>query len=80
MSDDKIRQAVDELRLELSATNQGLRQTQEALRQTQEAVQQTQEGLETANRRFGNFLLRFEEVAEMLITHDTEQLQRVTGG
>ncbi|MBI3925839.1 MAG: hypothetical protein HY319_09890 [Armatimonadetes bacterium] len=77
MRDDDVRAAVQELRQELKAAQEGLKATQEGLKATQEGLKATQEGLASADRRFSNFVGRFDEVAEMLIEHDTGQLRRV---
>lgn len=62
MSDD-LRRILGEMREDLRAVHAEQRGIRERM--------------EVAESRFSTFVSRFDEVAEMLITHDTEQLQRV---
>lgn len=75
---DELNQGFDDLKAELRATREAMSGVLEGLAQTQKGLAQTQESVETQTRRFDNFIARFDEVVEMLITTDTDQLQRVT--
>lgn len=55
-----------------------MRQMAEQQRQMAQQQRQMAEAMLDLNRRFDTFLVRFEEVVEMLIQQDTEQLQRIS--
>lgn len=83
MSDD-LRKAFDEMKKDLGAVKERLGTVEELQRETADRQRETAnlqakaaDATADATRRFDTFLVRFNEVSEMLITHDTEQLQRV---
>lgn len=87
-----VEKQVGQLQKGLEVAQSGLADMQRALAQTQTGLAEmhrsvghvhqvmiaTNERIDTGERRFDNFVCRFDEVTEMLVTHDTDQLQRVT--
>ncbi|MHB2021144.1 MAG: hypothetical protein ACYCW6_29770 [Candidatus Xenobia bacterium] len=55
---------------------QAVRALQMDMAQLKSTLAETREALGNVERTFDNFTSRFNEVAEMLITHDTEPLKR----
>ncbi|MBI3924109.1 MAG: hypothetical protein HY319_01080 [Armatimonadetes bacterium] len=49
-----------------------------AIEEMRQDLAGVKDGLNAAASRFDTFLVRFNEVAEMLVEHDSEQLKRVT--
>lgn len=88
---DELKKTFDEMRVAVQAARTGLERVETLQRKTADEIsamkermgtveglqRQTAEGTSDVKRHFDTFLVRFEETTEMLITHDTEQLQRV---
>jgi len=76
MSDD-LRKAFEEMRQDLGAVKERLGAVEDRLGVAETAIREAREAIQAGTRTFSTFLVRFDEVSEMLVQHDTEQLQRV---
>ncbi len=68
----------DEIKNKFAEMREDLRAVQAENKTMVAEQKKIQAAMERADRRFDTFLARFDEVTEMLVDHDTDQLQRVT--
>lgn len=82
MSDDlrrmvkEMREDLREVRQRLGASERRLERVETALTGMSTTVGEVRGDFADAGRRFDNFLSRFDEAMEMVVQHDTDQLQR----
>lgn len=77
MSDD-LKRTIDGLKGSLRGVYERMDKLEDLQRKTAELAVATADQTSDVKRHFETFLVRFEEAMEMLVRHDTEQLQRTS--